>query len=70
MDSSRFNGLPSRSDLRCRCWVHLIWGTLDREKLLNKMAAARMSRFLSEYAEGKQVYMKINYVNADHAHVL
>jgi hypothetical protein len=23
-----------------RCWIHLIWGTLNREKLLNKTAAA------------------------------
>src|SRR5881296_423087 len=34
-----------------RCWIHLIWGTLNREKLLNKTAAARVSRWLSKYAE-------------------
>jgi REP element-mobilizing transposase RayT len=49
-----------------RCWVHLIWGTLHREKLLNKEAAIRLSRYLTEYADSKGVYMKINYVNADH----
>lgn len=53
-----------------RCWVHLIWGTLDREKLLNKIAAARVSRYLAEYAEKEGIYMKINYVNADHVHAL
>ena len=53
-----------------RCWVHLIWGTLNREKLLNKTAAKRVSRHLDEYAENKAVYMKINYVNADHVHAL
>lgn len=53
-----------------RCWVHLIWGTLDREKSLNKTAAKRLSRYLDEYAESKGVYMKINYVNADHVHAL
>jgi putative transposase len=53
-----------------RCWVHLIWGTLEREKLLNKTADARLSRYLNEYAESKDVYMKINYVNADHVHAL
>jgi putative transposase len=53
-----------------RCWIHLIWGTLNREKLLNKEAAARVSRYLSEYAETKGIYMKINFVNADHVHVL
>ncbi|PYI96999.1 MAG: IS200/IS605 family transposase [Verrucomicrobia bacterium] len=53
-----------------RCWVHLIWGTLDREKSLNKAAAKRLFRYLHEYAESKGVYMKINYVNADHVHAL
>jgi len=53
-----------------RCWIHLIWGTLNREKLLNKNAASRVSRYLSEYAETKGIYMKINYVNADHVHAL
>jgi putative transposase len=53
-----------------RCWIHLIWGTLNRERLLNKNAASQVSRFLSDYAETKGVYMKINYVNADHVHVL
>ena len=44
-----------------RCWVHLIWGTLNREKVLNKEAAARVSHSLHEYAETKSLYMKINY---------
>ena len=53
-----------------RCWLHLIWGTLNREKILPKEAAARVSRYLSEYAEGKSLYLNINYVNADHVHTL
>ena len=73
MDISRFNGLPSTPmsvHSYSRCWLHLIWGTLNREKLLNKEAAARLSRYLTEYADTKGVYMKINYVNADHVHAL
>ncbi len=73
MDISRFNGLPSTPmsvHSYSRCWIHLIWGTLNREKLLNKEAAARLSRYLTEYADTKGVYMKINYVNADHVHAL
>jgi putative transposase len=73
MDISRFNGLPSTPmsvHSYSRCWVHLIWGTLNRERLLNKEAAAALSRYLSEYADTKGVYMKINYVNADHVHTL
>src|SRR5438105_5675959 len=73
MDTSRFNGLPSipmAVHSYSRCCVHLIWGNLNREKSLNKEAAARLSRYLTEYADIKSVYMKINYVNADHVHVL
>jgi len=73
MDTSRFNGLrcaPMSVHSYSRCWIHLIWGTLNREKLLNKGAAAGLSRYLGEYAEKQGVYMKINYVNADHVHAL
>jgi len=52
-----------------KCWVHLIWGTLNRERVLNKEACARLSRYFHEYADAKGIYMKINYVNADHVHV-
>ena len=38
--------------------------------MLNKEAAARVSHYLHEYAETKSLYMKINYVNADHVHAL
>jgi putative transposase len=53
-----------------RCWIRLIWGTLNREKVLSKSAAARVSRYLADYAEKEGIFMKINYVNADHVHVL
>jgi putative transposase len=53
-----------------RCWIHLIWGTLDRAKVLSKAPAKRVSRYLDDYAESKGVYVKINYVNADHVHAL
>jgi putative transposase len=53
-----------------RCWLHLTWGTRDRERLLHMEAAAGVSRFLSDYAKEKKMYMRINYVNADHVHAL
>jgi len=52
------------------CWLHMIWGTLKREKLLPRDARVRVSEYLSDYAQEKQIYMKINYVNADHVHAL
>ena len=53
-----------------RCWVHPIWATLNRESVLNKRAAASVSCFLEEYADKKGIYLKVNYVNADHVHAL
>ena len=53
-----------------RCWVHLIWGTLSRERILNKKAAAGLSGYLVKYAEAQAMYMKINFVNPDHVHAL
>jgi len=53
-----------------RCWLHLIWTTLDREPMLTKPAAAASSKFLTNYALEKGIYMKINYVNPEHVHTL
>ena len=53
-----------------RCWVHLIWATFNRERMLPPQAATKVSGFLSRYAEEKGIYMKINFVNPDHVHVL
>jgi REP element-mobilizing transposase RayT len=43
---------------------------LERRPLLSKSAAAKVSSYLSEYASEKGIYMKINYVNPEHVHVL
>jgi putative transposase len=53
-----------------RCWLHLTWATLNRERLLPKPAAAKLSGFFYEYAQSKDIYVKINFVNAEHVHVL
>ena len=53
-----------------RAWLHLVWATLERRPLLDKPAAAKLSAFLHDYAPQKGVYMKINFVNADHVHAL
>jgi REP element-mobilizing transposase RayT len=38
--------------------------------MLTKPAAMKASRFLTEYALEKNVYMKINYFNPEHVHAL
>src|SRR5205807_6511979 len=53
-----------------RCWLHLIWTTLDREPMLTKPAAVKASRFLTEYARDKNIYMRMNYFNSEHVHAL
>ena len=53
-----------------RYWLHLIWSTLDREKTLPRKPAAGVSQFLTDYADEKNIYVKINHVNADHVHAL
>ena len=53
-----------------RCWLHLIWGTLNRERMLPREPASQVSRYLTEYSRGQGFHMKINYVNADHVHAL
>ena len=54
----------------CRCWLHIVWATLDRRPLLSKPAAVKLSGYLNEYSREKGIYMRINFVNADHVHVL
>ena len=53
-----------------RVWLHLIWATLERRPLLSKPAAVNVSGYLTQYAQEKGIYMKINFVNSDHVHVL
>lgn len=53
-----------------RCWLHLIWTTLDREPLLTKPATAKASKFLSNYSLEKGIYMRINFFNPEHVHAL
>jgi putative transposase len=50
--------------------LHLVWATLERRPLLSKPAAAKLSAYLHDYAKEKMIYMKINFVNPDHVHVL
>jgi REP element-mobilizing transposase RayT len=53
-----------------RVWLHLVWATLERRRLLGKSAATELSAHLHDYAKQKGIYMKINFVNADHVHAL
>ena len=53
-----------------RVWLHVVWATLERRPLISKAAAPKLSDHLRRYASEKGIYLKINYVNADHVHAL
>jgi REP element-mobilizing transposase RayT len=53
-----------------RVWLHLIWATIERRRLVSKTTAAELSAHLLDYAGKKGIYMKINYVNPEHVHAL
>jgi putative transposase len=53
-----------------KLWTHIIWETLNREKLLNEKAGKLVSEYLFNYSKEKNIFMKINYVNPEHVHVL
>jgi REP element-mobilizing transposase RayT len=53
-----------------KIWLHLIWETPDSQKILTRDARKKISNFLFEYCKEKNIYMKINYVNAEHVHAL
>ena len=38
--------------------------------MLTKPVASKLSAYLHDYAKEKDIYMKINFVNADHVHAL
>ena len=53
-----------------KVWLHLIWSTHNKEKVLLKGVRKQVSNFLYNYAEEKEINMKTNYVNAEHVHAL
>lgn len=53
-----------------KIWIHFIWETLDKQKILPKPARIKISNYLFDYCKEKSIYMKTNFVNADHVHAL
>ena len=53
-----------------KIWIHFIWETPDKEKILSKDTRKKISNFLYSYCKEKHIFMKVNYVNADHVHTL
>ena len=53
-----------------KIWIHFIWETLNKQKILPKEARVEISDYLYKYSKEKNIYMKTNFVNADHVHAL
>lgn len=53
-----------------KCWLHITFGTLNKEKILHREARVKLSEYFYNYSKEKNIYMRINYVNADHSHLL
>ena len=54
-----------------KIWLHLIWGTHNREKLLlTKDLRKNISNHITEYSKENNIYLKAIYVNAEHIHAL
>ncbi len=54
-----------------KMWLHLIWRTKNRDKsLVDREFRKSISKHLYKNSDGKEIYMKANYVNSDHVHAL
>lgn len=53
-----------------KIWIHFIWETFDGEKTFSKNQRKEISNLLYDYCKEKNIFMKINFVNADHVHAL
>ena len=50
-----------------RMWVHLIWATKNREKLITKDLKAKLLKHIRENAEEKRIYL--DFINCVEEHV-
>ena len=53
-----------------KVWIHFIWETSNKHKVFTIEARRKISNFLYNYCKDKIIFMKINYVNAEHVHTL
>jgi len=53
-----------------RCWIHLIWGTYQRQKIINFENRPKLKTFFDTYSKEKKIYLKSSHVNSDHVHLL
>jgi len=52
------------------CWLHMVWATLNRQRLLDKHARLELNGELVRYAKEKSIFLQASFVNTDHVHIL
>ncbi len=53
-----------------KIWIHLIWEIPAFQKIVSPDSRKIISDFLNNYSKAKDIFMQINFVNADHIHAL
>jgi REP element-mobilizing transposase RayT len=53
-----------------RIWIHLIWSTKNREKLISKKLKPELLKHIRENAKNKDIYLDFINCVEDHSHLL
>ena len=53
-----------------KIWVHAVWGTKNRERVLSKEIRERLFQHIRENAKEKQIYVDFINGGSDHVHCL
>ncbi|MBS4028011.1 MAG: IS200/IS605 family transposase [Ignavibacteriales bacterium] len=53
-----------------KIWVHAVWGTKNRERILSKEIRQRLFQHIRENAKEKQIYIDSINGDVDHIHCL
>lgn len=54
-----------------KIWLHLVWEAYNHDNWIpDRELRKQLSKYYYMYSAEKNIYMKINYVNADHVHAV
>jgi len=52
------------------CWLHIVFSTLNKEKIINKELRITLSKYFTAYSKERSIFIRTNFVNAEHIHLL
>ncbi len=53
-----------------KVWIHLVWGTLDHEHILNKKLRIDLFQHIVSYSQKNEVFIGKLNIQPEHVHVL